>query len=314
MVHLRSILTSAALVLSVLTYARADQLADDTADTTVRNPAFQQDTGPVVAIDSGHNNYHTAAGRYAPFASLLRHDGLKVIDLSGGFSARSLSGVRLLVVANAMHIPEGDVKDWNAPQPGALSPEEIKVVADWVGQGGSLLIIADHRPFAGSIEPLASAFGFAFADKLARRDPQTGAPDIFTAASGTLKDDEILSGRDEGEKVTSVQTFAGSAFHIPSSAQPVIILPRGYSLLSCGLPCPANAASLPADGYYQGAVLRFERGKVAVFGEAAMFSAQAVQSGGQTYYAGFNAPTARQNKQFILNLERWLVSPPGQPH
>jgi hypothetical protein len=185
---------------------------------------------------------------------------------------------------------------------------EVKIVADWVRQGGSLLLIADHRPFAGSVALLAHAFGFDFADELARRDPQTGEPDMFTVEAGTLKGDAILSGRDESERVTSVQTFAGSAFRIPSSAQPVILLPRSFSLFSCGLPCPKDATKRPADGYYQGAVSRFGRGKVAVFGEAAMFSAQAVQSGDQTYYAGFNAPTAKQNKQFILNLARWLVS------
>jgi len=86
-------------VLTVFTCARADQLADGTADTSVRNATFRQSAGTVVAIDSGHNNYHTVGGRYAPFASLLRNDGLRVVDLFGGFfseisNRRSIAGSR----------------------------------------------------------------------------------------------------------------------------------------------------------------------------------------------------------------------------
>lgn len=124
------------------------------ADTTVRNPAFARDAGPVVAIDSGHYNYHTVSGRYAPFASLLEQDGFQVGDLANLLSVNSLSGVRLLVVANALPVADADIKDWISAQPSALSPMEIKVVADWVRQGGSLLLIADHRPFAGSVAPV----------------------------------------------------------------------------------------------------------------------------------------------------------------
>ena len=308
-VMIRSMLIVTVLILLGQVRTFAAQSADTMADTTVRNPAFARDSGPVVAIDSRHRNYHTIRGRYAPFASLLEQDGLRVVDFGGALSTNSLSMVRLLVVANALPVAEADIKDWNKAQPSALNSMEVKVVADWVRQGGSLLLIADHRPFAGSMASFAHAFGFDFVDVLARRDPQTGEPDIFTVDVGTLKGDEILSGRDESERVTSVQTFAGSAFRIPASAQPVIVLSRSFSLFSCGLPCPEDATKRSADGYYQGAVSRFGRGKVAVFGEAAMFSAQAFQAGDQTYYAGFNAPTAKQNKQFILNLVRWLVSP-----
>lgn len=292
-----------------LTGVNGQQLADDRADIAVRNPEFQRNAGPTVAIDAGHHNYHTAGGRYRPFANLLRNDGLKVSDFSGTFSARALRETRLLVVANALPVSAPAIRDWNSIQPSAFSPEEVHAVVQWVRQGGSLLLIADHRPFAGSAQALARAFGFEFADALARREPQTGAPDIFTTASGTLKDDEILAGRDKDERVTSVETFAGSAFRVPLGAEPVIVLPQNFSLFSCGLPCPPGTTKKPATGYDQGSVARIGRGKVAIFGEAAMFTAQAVQSGGQTYYAGFNSPTAMQNKQFILNLVRWLVLP-----
>ena len=133
---------------------------------------------------------------------------------------------------------------------------------------------------------------------------------VLSTVAGSLTNDEILSGRNESEKVTSVETFTGSAFDIPPEAQPIIVLPQDYGVLDCGLPCPPDAPKQAGGGHYQGAVLRFGQGKIAVFGEAAMFSAQILKMrDGRPFYFGFNAPTAAQNRQFILNLVRWLVMP-----
>jgi hypothetical protein len=54
----------------------------------------------------------------------------------------------------------------------------------------------------------------------------------------------------------------------------------------------------------QGAVVRSDKGRVAVFGEAAMFSAQV--SGPDRRPAGMNDPAAPQNAQFLLNVLHWL--------
>ena len=60
---------------------------------------------------------------------------------------------------------------------------------------------------------------------------------------------------------------------------------------------------IPVEGWFQGATLLFGSGRVAVFGEAAMFSAQISNSGGKM---GMNAPGAEQNSQFLLNVMHWL--------
>ncbi|MBI3578718.1 MAG: hypothetical protein HY089_04810 [Ignavibacteriales bacterium] len=54
----------------------------------------------------------------------------------------------------------------------------------------------------------------------------------------------------------------------------------------------------------QGAVLHYNKGRVAVFGEAAMFSAQV--SGPRRAPTGMNSPSAPQNGQFLLNVLHWL--------
>ena len=58
-------------------------------------------------------------------------------------------------------------------------------------------------------------------------------------------------------------------------------------------------------GWLQGATKRTGRGRVAFFGEAAMFSAQV--TGAQRRPMGMNAPMAEQNAQFALNVLHWLV-------
>ena len=50
-------------------------------------------------------------------------------------------------------------------------------------------------------------------------------------------------------------------------------------------------------------------GRVAVFGEAAMFSAQVTGPNRSTM--GMNAPVAAQNAPFLLNVMRWLARAPG---
>jgi hypothetical protein len=62
-----------------------------------------------------------------------------------------------------------------------------------------------------------------------------------------------------------------------------------------------------ARGLLQGAVLRHGQGRVAVFGEAAMFSAQTQVLGDQVIgRMGMNDPEASQNAQFVLNVLHWL--------
>ena len=58
-------------------------------------------------------------------------------------------------------------------------------------------------------------------------------------------------------------------------------------------------------GWLQGAVFEVGKGRVAVFGEAAMFSAQL--AGPEKVPMGMNAPNATQNPQLLLNVLHWLT-------
>ena len=54
----------------------------------------------------------------------------------------------------------------------------------------------------------------------------------------------------------------------------------------------------------QGATLEFYKGRIAVFGEAAMFTAQ--YSKANNVWFGLKARGAEQNEQFLLNIMHWL--------
>jgi len=57
-------------------------------------------------------------------------------------------------------------------------------------------------------------------------------------------------------------------------------------------------------GLVNGAFMEYGKGRVVVFAEAAMFSAQF--AGPQMGKMGMNNPQAKQNPQLVLNIIHWL--------
>ena len=66
-----------------------------------------------------------------------------------------------------------------------------------------------------------------------------------------------------------------------------------------------NGPASDAGGWSQGALLPYGLGRVAVFGEAAMFTAQL--AGPAREPAGFNAPGAEANARLALRVLRWVA-------
>jgi uncharacterized protein (DUF2249 family) len=283
--------------------ASGQQIADTSFKPLIPKPAYSPGSGPVILLDEAHNNFHTANGRYLPFAELLRRDGYVVNGSNAKFNQASLQGGQILVIANAL--AERNIGNWSLPTPSAFSDEEVKALSDWIKGGGALLLIVDHMPFPGAAENLAKAFGIRFSNGYAINEQAQG-PMIFKLAEGGLKEHAITRGRADAEKVDSVATFTGSAFQIDGKAQPLLIL--GESVVSAMTTVAgqitAETPRVPMKGWYQGAVLQFGKGRIAVFGEAAMFSAQL--AGANRSPMGMNAPIAAKNAQFLLNVMHWL--------
>jgi hypothetical protein len=288
-----------------MTRVHAQQVSDPAFAPPIARPAFATGTGPLVVVDEAHHNFHTTEGRYQPFAALLRRDGFRVQGLSTPFSADSLRDARILVIANPAHASNRE--EWKLPNPSAFTDAEIAAVRAWVEAGGSLFLIADHMPFAGAAEALGAAFGVEWHNGFAFADGKPSGPFVFTAAGPQrLGRHAIVEGRAADERITSVATFTGSAFRAPR-ATPILTLAAGVVSLKPQVAWEFDDKTERRDvgGWLQGAALDVGKGRVAVFGEAAMFSAQL--AGPQRTPMGMNAPVAPQNPQFLLNVVRWLA-------
>jgi hypothetical protein len=287
--------------------AHSQQVADTTWAPPPFTPAWPAGTGPVVAIDEGHRNFHTLSGRFAPFARLVRSDGWRVTSHTGSLTPAALAAIDLLVIANPLHERNDPAAGgrWELPTPPAFTPDEVAAVQDWVRDGGALLLIADHMPFPGAAAPLAAAFGAQFSNGFVAIGDDV--PDlVFTRnPDGPRLVDHPVT------RVDSVRTFTGSAFRPGPLAEPLLVLPRGAKSLECPVAWTFGPETpvIEVGGWCQGAVLRYGRGRVALFGEAAQFTAQL--AGPDRIPVGMNAPGAGQNWRFLLDTLAWLAGKAG---
>jgi hypothetical protein len=284
--------------------AKAQQVPDTNFVYKIMQPAYQMGKGSLVLIDRSHHNFHTREGGFAPFSKLLVQDGYRVLSLDKPILTKKvLMGCNIFVIANALDSVNSE--EWALPTPSAFSKNEIENLRGWVKNGGSLFLIADHMPFAGAATELGKAFGFEFLNGFAFTGQRTWPPSTFSVKRGNLPESPIIKGLKSYEKIDSVATFTGSAFKAPKEAIPVLSFRKGDYSLQPDTAWVFNKKTPNQDltDYCQGAILKYGKGRVALFGEAAMFTAQLANG---TIRAGFNSEAAPQNAQFLLNLIHWL--------
>ena len=320
-----SILLGLSFMVAVCPTVEAQQVAETDFRPSVASPAFEKNEGPLILVDEAHNNFHTLSpttipdashegydtipGRLGAFRELAMADGYRLEPLTQSFSVASLSPASILMISNAL--ADDNVEDWGLPNPSAFDTDEIEALVDWVRDGGALLLIADHQPWPAAAEDLASELGFIFNNGSAGVGGRPNGPDQFSRATGTLVDHPIVRGRFASEAVNSVMTFGGQAFRsLPASdaAALMVFPPQSRMVLLedpfAQEPPPEKTITIRVDGMMQGAVRTLGRGRVAVFGEAAMFTAQVY--GPNRTPMGMNHPEAADNAQFVLNVLHWL--------
>ncbi len=277
---------------------KAQQVADTLYSPVISNPVYGKGEGSIILIDEAHHNFHTLNGRFKAFARVLEKDGFVVRASSELFTHAQLSKGKILVISNALHA--SNAEQWTLPTPSAFTDSEIEVVNSWVKNGGSLFLIADHMPFPGAAEKLAASFGFKLYNGFAMK---TGGKDIFVPGDGLMVN-TLTKGRNEKEMITSLQSFTGQAFEIPATAHSVIVLNSKYEVK---MPQTAwefkkDTPTVSGQNLSQGAYMNYGKGRVVIFGEAAMFTAQ-LQGKNKV---GMNVESASQNAQFLLNAIHWL--------
>ena len=109
----------------------------------------------------------------------------------------------------------------------------------------------------------------------------------------------------KSSKIDHVLTFAGSGFIPPANAKPIFTIPSGYiAAMTQSRRELASAPRIQVSGLSQGATLELGTGRIAVFAEAATFTAQIIN--GRELH-GMNNPRADQNALFALSAMRWLA-------
>lgn len=297
------------------------QEADPNFDASVAHPAYPE-RGPVVAIDAAHRNFHTANGRYAPFAQLLRNDGYRIVSSDQPFTAEALAGTRVLVIANALG------PDPQAPRGDAFTDAECDAVGAWVRGGGSLLLVADHAPFGSAAQRLAARFSVTMGEGWVFQggaQPNSVTTQItYSRENGRLGDHPILRGRSPDEAIGSVRAFTGQSLRLDSAA---MASPDGVPLMTLGpdaheapdqnaLNAGAQAIASGADpssvapsvaGRLQGLAMSFGAGRVVILAEAGMLTAQVatLPNVPEPLRFGMNV-SGTDNRQFVLNVLHWL--------
>jgi hypothetical protein len=289
-----------ALVAGLKITATGQQQPDSNFDASVTHPAYPK-TRPKVLFDEAHNNFHTASGRYKPFVDLISNDGYQVVPNTQKFARETLKEFRVLVIANALGSSNADAPEASDP---AFTQPECDAVREWVRNGGALLLVADHAPAGGAAAILGASFGVEMS-KGYTGDPanfQRIALDVswimYSRENKALGDHAITRGRDDGERINRVLSFTGQSLKGPQGSAPLLKLSdAAYDVFDGNKPQQAKMDS--AAGRSQALALEFGKGRVVVFGEAAMLTAQ-------DRNFGMNYPGV-DNRQLALNAMHWLT-------
>jgi len=277
------------------------QQEDAFFDPHILAPVYDTNQGPIIFIDEGHCNFHTLDGGLFATGNLLAKDGYRVLPHNGSSTLQQLKECSIYIIVNALNEKNDD---WANPIYSAFTDQEIKEITQWVSAGGSLLLIADHMPFPGAIANLASQFGFEF--ESGHAESATGSPDYFCRSANSLCDNAITNGRNKGEKVDSILTFSGSSFRAPEDAIPILKLDSTWVTYNTDVAWEFHGTDpVSISGNVQGAYKKHGKGRVVVFGEAAMYTAQ-LGAGLSWIKIGMNAPVCPNNYQLLLNSIHWL--------
>jgi hypothetical protein len=215
------------------------------------------------------------------------------------------------VISNAQG-PKNNL-EWES----AFAPEEVRAVHDWVTNGGSLLLIADHFPMGGAAEELSQAFGVEMSKGVTEDTvhcvPGDPTSIVYSRKNGLLSSHPITDGRSAEESTARIVTFTGQSISVPAGAVPFLKLgasardlrPLAPKIVKSGnntqiIPQYGNPE--PTGGRAQGIALEVGKGRVVILAEAAMMTAQ-VAGNGQPF--GMNVP-GNDNRKLVLNIMHWL--------
>ncbi|HEX5111755.1 MAG TPA: hypothetical protein VFV79_02835 [Saprospiraceae bacterium] len=297
------ILLATAFYLSLIACSNKSAKADNDFDVSVASPALKE-LHPNVLFDEGHKNHHTIETTYKPFARLIQNDGCVVSSTTQPIDQSSLSGIDIFIIGTAM----------GKEDPGDKSPfstVEIGQTIKWVSEGGSLLLITEHYPFGLAIKPILDSIGVqvhnGYTEDTLLTNKEVADALVFTKANGNLAKHPIM------DKIERINTFTGSAVKGDSTWTPLLIFSPNAQNYNVKVEVKQDgddtytnvtyADFYSAAGWSQGICKSYGKGKIVILAESAFLTAQFDRNGNKF---GMNLPH-EDNKQFVLNLVRWLA-------
>jgi hypothetical protein len=279
------------------------QRADNDFDVTVKTPAYK-DNKPVVLFDEGHNNFHTTNGLYEPFANLIKNDGydLKTLKTSVTMEALKPSGIYVIVNAKG----KGDLNDTPA-----FTENETETIKNWVINGGSLLLIADHFPYGSAVENLGNKLGIDFQKGMVQDSVFFDKKSNDQSQLEFSKENKLLTEHPITKGINKVITFTGQSLKCSSCISFLTLSDVAYDMtpmtkvLKDGGDTRVEVTyenPQSAKGRSQGVALRLGKGKIVCLGEAAMLTAQKNRDDSKV---GMNYNP--DNKKLALNIMHWLT-------
>jgi hypothetical protein len=269
-----------------------------------------------VMLDEAHHNIMaTASGGYRPLVHLLADAGFNVTPNTLPFSPDRLATADVIVAANPNGADERAHPDKRAAP--AFTDPEIDAVEEWVRDGGGLLLATDHYPTGVAARSLAERFGVklsgGWTDDPEHRRALPGYGHIFgylvfSLENGLLADHPITRGYDEWEMIEGISTITGGSMEGPAGSVSLLRLsPTAVDWIPSSRRAPSNRTPQARTGEFtpcpscdqvssagrsQGIAFAFGRGRVVVIGEMGAL-------------VDYSVP-GMQNRQFALNIVRWL--------
>lgn len=264
------------------------------------DPSYSYGKNPRVLFDEGHHNFHTYTGRYKPFANALTNDGYIITPNKQKITPEVLMGYDVFICSNASS-SEPDSAGRRSPDL-AFTAEEVLHLKQWVLNGGSMWLIADHEPAGNAVENLGDAFGVEMS-KSYTADPKNfdkislyASWIRYSIENENLADHPIMKGRNESERIRTLVSFTGQSLKGHGNSVPLLLLSdQAYDVMN--IEERLNARIVSAKGRCQAVALEFGKGRIVICGEAAMFTS--------LEGPGMNFP-GTDNKQFLLNIAHWL--------
>lgn len=249
-------------------------------------------TRPItVGVDATHANRHTLDGTYQAFGRVVEEPAVRVPEQ---VVVRSVTGSRITRPV----LDELDVLVIAGPEE-AVTRREVRVIDEWVHDGGALFLVIDHHPYPGAVLNLAEAFGVELFDGWLHNGLRASELEL-TLEDRSLRPHPLTEG--PYGRVEHVFADAGAAYLVPEGAAVVGEVPVGWKMS-----LPDEGVTLDAAGMALITALEVGAGRVVINGEASMLTCQPGVHDPEALW-GLCEPGREDQAALVGNAVHWLAT------